>query len=127
MQKEYVSWQMICDFVSDIKEDYKNVALSGVYGVPRGGLILAVMISHKLNIPLLSAPCKDCLIVDDICDSGESLLHFFQNSSALCNKPLYHIVTMYYKKNNLKVIPEKWKYSKEDKWIVFPWESIKED
>ena len=30
-------------------------SLSGVYGVPRGGLVLAVCLSHRLGIPLLQA------------------------------------------------------------------------
>ena len=31
-------------------------SLSGVYGVPRGGLVLAVCLSHRLGIPLLEKP-----------------------------------------------------------------------
>ena len=118
MIKEYVSWNRVEEYVEYVCENYKNTGLTGVYGLPRGGLVFAVMISHKLNIPLLMAPIKDCLIVDDICDSGESLLHYQQNSSAF-NKPLYHITTMYYKEI---VTPELYWGKKDSKWIVFPWE-----
>lgn len=120
-QKEYVSWQDLEDFANKLIEHYKDFNLTGVYGPARGGLILAVIISNRMGIPMLAAPCKDCLIVDDICDTGESLVHYFKNSSSF-DKPLYHIATMYYKENDLGVEPEYWGFSKEDKWIVFPWE-----
>lgn len=123
--KKYVSWEDVEKFIDSVANKYKNFNLTGVYGLPRGGLTLAVMVSHRLDIPLLSAPVKDCLIIDDICDSGESLLHYVKNSSCM-NKPLYTIATMYYKDNDLNVIPDFYLYNKENDWIVFPWES-KED
>jgi hypoxanthine phosphoribosyltransferase len=46
--------------------------LSGVYGVPRGGLPLAVALSHRLGLPLLGVPPPGVpfLWVDDVLDSG---------------------------------------------------------
>ena len=124
MQKQYVTWEQVETFVDFVEKTYKDVELTGVYGLPRGGLVLAVMLSHRLGIPMLGAPCKGCLIVDDICDTGESLLHYVKNSSAF-DKPLYHIVTMFYKDNTLGVKPDKYMFCKEN-WVVFPWEN-KED
>ena len=124
MNKVELSWNDVEQYIEKLQIKYEDQNISGVYGVPRGGLVLAVIISHRLQIPLLTAPTKDCLIVDDICDSGESLLHYVKNSSAV-NKPLYHISTMIYKENNL-VIPEYYWGLKEDKWIVFPWENKNE-
>lgn len=120
-EKYYVSWENVEAFVSAVQKKYSETNVDGVYGLPRGGLILAVMISHKLNIPLLQAPTKRSLIVDDICDSGESLLHYFKNSSSEENTDRPVICTMFYKDNDL-VIPDLFIYEKEDKWIVFPWE-----
>jgi hypoxanthine phosphoribosyltransferase len=125
IKKELVSWKMVEEFIDYIVENYNNANLTGVYGLPRGGLIFAVMLSHRLNIPMLVAPIKGCLIVDDICDTGESLLHYVKNSSAK-DKPEYHIVTMYYKENNLGIVPEMYSFNKENKWIVFPWEMEEE-
>ena len=124
MNKVELSWNDVEQYIEKLQIKYEDQNISGVYGVPRGVLVLAVIISHRLQIPLLTAPTKDCLIVDDICDSGESLLHYVKNSSAV-NKPLYHISTMIYKENNL-VIPEYYWGLKEDKWIVFPWENKNE-
>jgi hypoxanthine phosphoribosyltransferase len=125
IKKEYVTWQMVDDFCDMLVSTYWNTDVPGVYGIPRGGSILAVIISHRLHIPMLASPVAGCLIVDDICDTGESLLHYIKNSSAL-NKPIYRIATMYYKENQLGVKPDIYGYNKEDKWTVFPWEDLKE-
>lgn len=127
MAKVYVPWKEVEDFIKMVANNYITSKIRGVYGLPRGGLTLAVMLSHEGNIPLLAAPCKDCIIIDDICDSGESLLHYHNNSSKVDNKPNYHIVTMYYKENKLGIQPEYWYKNKGEDWIVFPWEMEKED
>lgn len=120
MNKEYVSWKDIENYINKIEDFYKDKNITGVYGIPRGGLIFAVLLSHKMNIPLLLAPVENCIIIDDICDTGESLLHYYKDSSGTkTNK--YHITTMYYK-NNMLVKPELYIKNKEDKWIVYPWE-----
>lgn len=120
--KKYVSWGNIEYYIDEVYQYYKDKNITGVYGLPRGGLILAVMLSHRMNIPLLMAPTENCIIIDDICDSGESLLHYYKNSSGeKTNK--YHITTMFYKDNEL-VEPEFYSYKKENNWIVYPWEEF---
>ena len=73
-----------------------------VHGLKRGGLIPAVLISHTLDLEYIDTPQHyepmDCLIVDDICDSGETLkkcgveyttavLHYKPHTS--CLEPTY--------------------------------------
>lgn len=119
--KVKVTWEQVEIFLNKIERIALKRNIKAVYGLPRGGLVLAVMISHRLNIPLLLAPTADCLIVDDICDSGESLMHYYKNSSG--NEERKNIIcTMYYKENDLGIIPDCWVYEKENEWIVFPWE-----
>ena len=118
--KQMISWQEIEEYINEVETYYKYKKITGVYGLARGGLILAVMVSHRLNIPMLAAPVEDCIIIDDICDSGESLIHY-QNNTSGDKKNKYHITTMFYKENNL-VEPELWFKKKEDNWIVYPWE-----
>ena len=73
--KVFVYW----DDISVLVEELCNtIAMSGiriksVTGIERGGLIPAVMISHKLSIPYVTKINKDTLVVDDICDTGETL------------------------------------------------------
>ena len=116
--KEIVKWNEIEEYINKVSEYYKDKEITGVYGLPRGGLIFAVMLSHKMNIPLLLAPTKNCIIIDDICDSGESLLHYTTNRY---DNNKYYITTMYYnKKSDIEV--NYYLKEKEDKWIVYPWE-----
>lgn len=122
MNKIHVKWSEVESFVDHIAEKLAGRNLSGVYALPRGGLVIGVMLSHRLNIPLLSASDSRCVIVDDICDSGESLLHYYKNSSAEDKQDRPVICTMYYKENKLGVIPDIYLYEKGNDWIVFPWE-----
>ena len=119
--KVYVSWEMVEIFVNKLYEKYEDKCFSGVYGLPRGGLIPAIMISHKFKIPLLMAPTNNCLIVDDIADSGKSLSHFTENDTNFCK---YTIATMYHHKRS-EVTPNFYIWDKQDNWIVFPWEMEK--
>ena len=119
--KKYISWNTVENFISDVVKQYKDANLPGVFGIPRGGLVFAVMLSHRLNIPMLMSPVPGCMIVDDICDSGESLLHYVKNSSGVSENG-YHIVTMFYKNNQLNIIPEYWYMEKDEAWIIFCWE-----
>ena len=87
----------------------------GVYGPPRGGLVFGAMLSHKLHVPMLLAPCDGCLIVDDICDTGETMQHY--RNSLDCK-----IATMYFVEG-ASVTPDMWLMEKErGQWVVFPWE-----
>ncbi len=45
----------------------------GVYGEPRGGLTLAVVLSHRLRLPFLQEPEDGMVWCDDIVDSGHTL------------------------------------------------------
>ena len=120
VEKFFVTWDEVMYYVDSVQKKYGNKGLKGVYGIPRGGLVLGVLISHRMNIPLLAAPVEGCLIVDDICDTGESLIHYDKNSSSL-NKPVYHLTTMFYREGAC-VTPEFFEHYKKDSWIVFPWE-----
>ena len=119
-EKVYVSWKDMEEFVDSLIEEMnkQNFKPTGVYGIPRGGLILATLISYKLDIPLLMNASKGCLIIDDIADSGRTLLHYTENDTQF-NR--YFIATMYYHQRSI-VKPNYYKFEKNDKWIVFPWE-----
>ena len=102
------------EFVNACKEIAKRVDRSrvkDVFGIPRGGLVLAVYLSYMLNLPLVTKPSKDSLIADDIADTGQTLKPYKN----------YYIVTLYYHKQSI-VIPDIWIHEKKDKWIKYPWE-----
>ena len=116
MKHKLVKWKEVEDFIKNLSERLPK-KISGVYGIPRGGLCMAVMLSHYANIPVLQAPCKNCIVIDDIADTGLTLLH--------CKEKGYFIATMYYHKQS-KVVPNYYEKEKKDQWIVFPWEIQKE-
>ena len=120
-EKVYVTWEEIENYVDKVVEDIekRNFKPSGVYGIPRGGMIYATMLSYRLNIPLLLSAAPNCIVVDDIADSGRTLLHFTSNDTQF-NK--YYITTMYYHERSL-VKPDFWLYEKQDKWIIYPYEA----
>lgn len=106
---------------SKMKADGKM--LNGVYGIPRGGVCLAVLFSHLLGIEYLTGPREGCLVCDDIADTGNTLLHY-RNTPGLV---LYTDVA----KESAKVTPDYCGMSipegskDADAWVEFPWESLK--
>ena len=119
-QKIFVSWDDINKYLDGVVEDVKKRGLkpSGVYGVPRGGLIFATMLSYKMDIPLLLNAAKDCIIIDDIADSGRTLMHFTKNDTQFHK---FYITTMYYHERSM-VKPDYYMFEKKDNWIVYPYE-----
>ena len=117
--KEFVSWNVIDEAVTDIAFNIKNTNkdFKGVYGIPRGGLILAVMLSHKLDLPLIMSKDEldeNSIIIDDIADTGKTLWDFLEYQS--------YVVTIHkHEKSIFK--PDYSVLDKGDKWIVYPWET----
>ncbi len=70
----YLTWNdytyALSIMIDKIKDSYMRRNPSGVYGIPRGGLPLAVSLSNLLKLPMLMCPAPNCLIVDDILDRG---------------------------------------------------------
>ena len=111
---KYFSW---CEFdksVENIANKCKFLEFSGIYGIPRGGLCLAVALSHKLKVNLISEPIKNSLIVDDIYETGITLKTFKHIEGAM-----FFVLFS-------KVSPTWWnsvQISEKSEWIVFPWEN----
>lgn len=120
MAKVYVTYEQIHEYIDLVAENLnkRNIKPTGVYGPPRGGLVFATLLSYKLNIPLLLNAAEGCVIIDDIADSGRTLLHFTENDTQF-NK--YYITTMYYHERSL-VKPTFYLHEKKNDWIVFPYE-----
>ena len=110
----YFTWSEFDESVEYIANKCKFLELSGIYGGPRGGLCLAVALSHKLKINLISKPIKNSLIVDDIYETGFTL-NTFKNIEGAMFFVLFS-----------KITPTWWNtvfISRKNEWIVFPWEN----
>ena len=47
---KYFTWKEFDQDVEYIADKCKFLKFSGIYGIPRGGLCLAVALSHRLNV-----------------------------------------------------------------------------
>ena len=117
--KVFVTWNEVEEYIEFVVEQTKNIEFSGVYGIPRGGCVIAVMLSDRLGIPMLMAPAVGALIVDDIADSGRSLIHYTENDTQF-NK--YCITTFFYHPRSIVKPDWYFREKEEGSWIVFPWE-----
>jgi len=121
MSKVFYDWEYIEMSVSELSYKVKDESFEAIYGIPRGGLIIAIMMSHKLDIPLITSLKgmygKKFLIVDDIADTGKTLER--HKKLEVCDKAKY--ATIDYHKQSV-VVPDYWISEKGDKWIVYPWE-----
>ena len=52
-EKVFMSWKWVDDQIDKLAEQLKDKKLYYVSGIPRGGLIPAIMLSHKLDVPYL--------------------------------------------------------------------------
>lgn len=76
-KKEIIGWDEITDWIDSLSKQIVGKKYSGIYGVPRGGVILATLLSYKTGLPLLLAPQKNCLVVDDDASTGITLLPYY--------------------------------------------------
>jgi len=115
MEKRFITWDYIETAIDSIASQVKSSELNiqYIFGMPRGGLIPAVMLSHRLDIPLLRIGMvlnSKVLIVDDICDSGLTLHKYNLPTATIHTKETASKQPMFY-------------YEVVDKdWIVYPWE-----
>lgn len=122
MKKRFIEWGDIDEAINKLATNIlnNNKKIKAIIGLPRGGLIPAVMLSHKLKVPLINDD-NDMddngyiLIVDDICDSGKTLEEY-KNYKYILTATLHY-------KNSASVEPNFWwKLAGENEWIVYPWE-----
>lgn len=108
----FLSWTELQVAVNWLVHRLEGMGLRGVYGPPRGGLVLAVCLSHRLGVPLLSGPRADALWVDDIVDSGRTL--------RMTAGPSLVRAAWYSRVATEELVAAK--VCKGNEWLCFPWE-----
>lgn len=87
----------------------------GLYGIPRGGINVAIMLSHDLKVlPLVDKVTKKTLVVDDIIHTGKTVSKFKKNDIACLHF------------NSRSIVRPKYYVQQVDKWVHYPYE-IKTD
>ena len=113
--KIILSWSDIDELVNKlckmIQEEF--LPIDSVHGLKRGGLIPAVMVSHKLNLPYSDVITPTTLVVDDICDSGVTLK----------DGPGVYTAVLHQKPETSCFTPNIWaELHLGEEWIIYPWE-----
>ena len=112
MKVRFLRWHEFDSAVEHLATLVKSPV--AVCGAPRGGLPLAVALSHKLCIPLSTAPYnapQDMLWIDDIYESGRTWSENAQFGQRLVwiNKSTSDIPCVEQEEPNV--------------WLVAPWEN----
>ena len=119
-EKVFMSWNWVDTQIEVLANKIgDNSKFTVVTGIPRGGLIPAVMLSHKLGIKYMPyreaiKTLKPVLIVDDIADTGYTLTELGSrgfSTATLCYRYSTQYTPNYYGEEIT-----------DDKWLVFPWE-----
>jgi len=126
VKKKLYTWKWVDEQIDKIGEQMEGFEKPQfITGVPRGGLIPAVLMSHKFNIPFIGLEAaktlpgdlkKKVLVIDDIADSGNTLAqierHNFQTAT---------LARRYSSTYTPSMVGQD---VRDDHWLVFPWENI---
>ena len=126
-KKEHYYWADIEKITDDLSKKILELYVRPIYicGIPRGGLIPAVLLSHKTGIPYqqistvgtyVKANFSHVLFVDDICDSGNTLEKIKKTYNEC------RILTLL-TKESASIQPDIYWRTTECEWAIFPWES----
>lgn len=126
-EKCYISWNEIDKLVNSLTQQItqSGIQIENIFGLQRGGLIPAVMVSHKLGIPMTKGTISpNTLIIDDICDSGVTFANFFETHQKEYAFPFnLKFACLHYKPQTSSFKPtfysSIWNLNS---WIVYPWE-----
>ena len=133
------SWDTINDLVTTIHNRVSSWKPTHIVGITRGGLIPAVMLSHRLELPMevLGVSFRDkkathhtkfkpipdarYLVVDDINDSG---MTFDVVSQVFKNRHLHFVTAALINKEKSGFSVDFYgEMFYDDNWINFPWEN----
>jgi len=134
MEKEIITYQiydiMLVKLIKRIESSKLYTKIKYVFGPIRGGLPIAVHFSHHLNLEFVTNQdmneclnndeLKKVLIVDDVTDTGKTLLDL---------EDFYGVnfitATLHYKPRSM--VKPTFFVEETNKWICYPWEKLDEE
>ena len=147
MEKDCITFDVVNLYTRIIANELKDKGITHVIGVARGGLVPATIISYMLDKPLITygissykgtkktekihtsqplntAELKEnnahVLVVDDICDTGDTMKYITTNLAL--GSISYKTACIFTKEKHKEWLDHYGLVVPDDKWIVFPWE-----
>ena len=123
-EKKLYDWDWIEEQIDKIGEKLEAFEKPQfITGVPRGGLIPAVLMSHKFDIPYIGLEAaktlpgdlkKKILVIDDIADSGNTLAQIQRHNFRTATLARRYSSSFTPTITGTDIL--------DDHWLVFPWE-----
>jgi len=85
----------------------------GVFGIPTGGIFVALDLARRHGFRFLEKPVPGCLIVDDLVDSGRTLVPYANSEQSVCDALF---------RKPCSPVGLAMDATTMDGWIQFPWE-----
>lgn len=117
MKLKQYNWKDFDDAVRKLTFRIKAIkGATAIYGEARGGLCLAVALSHHTGLPLTNKAGKGVVWIDDIADKGHTLMQA-QGDGCIAR------FVWVQKKHNPIPVPSVLTVPSQC-WVVFPWEDV---
>lgn len=123
-EKKLYDWNWIEEQIDKIGEKLEAFEKPQfITGVPRGGLIPAVLMSHKFDIPYIGLEAaktlpgdlkKKILVIDDIADSGNTLAQIQRHNFRTATLARRYSSSFTPTITGTDIL--------DDHWLIFPWE-----
>ena len=96
LKREITTFDEIDAFIDKLVEQTRG-KYTGVYGIPRAGLLLAILYSYRTNVPLLLAPYPGCLVIDDDIGTGLTMKPYVgkYDTAVMYSRPECEVVPTY--------------------------------
>lgn len=114
-QRIMLDWDDVFEMSLELAGRWRgDQSVHNVYGVPRGGVVPALLVSQHLGMPMVTEPSRYTLVVDDLVDTGVTRDRYpDRHFDALLRKP--------HSPNTIRT-PFDSQPRTLDGWVVFPWE-----
>lgn len=113
--KYHMDWDHVFTRVEAIHDRVRaklEAEADAVYGVPRGGAVVAGLMRQKWGYRIVDQPNEADVIVDDIIDSGRTRDRLLEQAAF----PVTAVPTLF------EALVDKTGAEKDWGWVVFPWE-----
>lgn len=106
-----ISWDEAQNHAIRLAQRWQGTDISSVFGVPAGGVPVAMWVAQHLDKPLVDTPNQNTLVVDDLVDSGRTAAkwdgHHFDALYRKPHSPPHYAPTA----------------TRITEWVRFPWEA----